>query len=46
MNFLLGLFLVFFSFWAVVCILAVINAIIVVTREEPEKYGQGDYDEM
>ena len=46
MDFLLDLFLVFCSFWAMVFVLSVINAVILVTRDEPEKYGQGDYDEM
>ncbi len=46
MDFLLGLFLVFCSFWAVVFVLSVINAVILVTRKDPEKFGQGEYDEM
>jgi len=46
MDFLFSLFLVFCSFWAVVFVLSVINAIILVTRKDPEKFGQGDYDEM
>ena len=46
MDFLLGLFLFFCSFWAVVFVLSVINAVILVTRKDPEKFGQGEYDEM
>jgi len=46
MNFLLSLFLVLCSFWAVVFVLSIINAIILVTRKDPEKFGQGEYDEV
>ncbi len=46
MNFLLGLLLVWCSFWAVVFVLSISNAVILITREDPEKFGQGEYDEV
>jgi len=46
MDFLFSLFLLWCGFWAVGLFLCVINAIILVTRKDPEKFGQGDYDEM
>jgi hypothetical protein len=46
MTFLLGLFVLWCSLWAVGLFLCVFNALFLVTRKNPEKFGQGDYDEM
>lgn len=46
MSFLFGLFLLWCGLWAVGLFLCVVNAIILVTRKDPEKYGQGGYDEV
>lgn len=46
MSFLFGVFLFFTGFWAIALLLAVINAVMLVSREDPEKYGQEEYDEV
>lgn len=46
MNFLLWLFFLWCGLWVAGFFLCALNALFLIGRKSPEKFGQGDYDEV